>query len=87
MSKPNTAAFGFAPLKLAGRPTLYDTIEEAFQEACAPAWPWPTSESVKKVPYSYLERRIPDRLLKAADREIDNLLLRHGYSTEGDSKL
>ena len=71
--------FGLAPIKAELKEVFYDTY--------FPAWPWPTTESIKRVPYTYVERRVPEALVEAVNALIDNMLVMNGIDKEGTHKL
>ena len=71
--------FGLASAKAEGDEVWYDGFERC--------WPWPTSESVKEVPYTYVERRVPVHLVAAVNALIDNALVANGIDKEGTHKL
>ena len=78
-SEVEICAFGLAPIKQENTSIPVDLIQAR--------WHWPTTESMKRVDYTYVERRVPVHWVAAVNALIDNALVANGIDKEGTHKL
>lgn len=71
--------FGLAPIKRENASVPVDLTQTR--------WPWPTTKSVKRVDYTYVERCIPKHLEAAVNDLLDNFLVSNGIDKEGTHRL